>query len=62
MARRIPSIVVLDVSFATQANSQGTLVAATPADPQHFNPGGHYSLEGFQSWRGQFAEQARAKP
>src|SRR5262249_21777717 len=33
------AIVLLGVSFATHAKAEGTLVAATAADPQHFNPG-----------------------
>jgi len=54
------AIVVLGVSFATQAKAQGTLVAAAPADPQHFNPEITTASKGFN--RGDFAEQARAKP
>src|SRR5215470_13305932 len=33
------AIVVLGAAFSAQAEGQGTLVAATAADPQHFNPG-----------------------
>jgi len=54
------AIVVLGVSFATQAKAQGTLVAAAPADPQHFNPEITTASKGFN--RGEANSRSRPAP